>query len=97
MHTGRQLMGSEKFIENYGYLDRGLEVLDRILIAWDTCDSAFTEVSEEARKTMRGDIAHLMLSGVKSTGDKKMIHRALLGIAEMLEATRSVEEVEFLH
>lgn len=97
MHSGRELMGSEKFIENYGYLDQGIDVLDRILIAWDACDTTFTEVSEEARRVMRGCIAHRILTDVKAVRDKKKIHQALCGIAEMLEGIKSVREFAFLH
>lgn len=98
MHTGRQLMGSEKFKENFEYLDtEGLLVLDRILVAWDACDTAFTEVSEDARRTMKGFIAHRMLDEVRNRGDKKMIHRALLGVAEMLEGIKDVRENAYLH
>lgn len=97
MHIGRQLMGSEKFAENYGYLDQGLEVLDRILFAWDACDATFTEVSEEARGIMKGRIAHRMLEDVKHGGNKQMIYRALLGIAEMLEGIKGVQEITYLH
>lgn len=97
MHSGRELMGSEKFIESYGHLDQGLLVLDRILVAWDACDTAFAEASEEARKKMRGCIAHRILEGVTNIGDKKMIHRALCNIAEMLDGVREVCNAAYLH
>lgn len=97
MHSGRELMGSEKFSENYGYLNQGLEVLDRILIAWDKCDEVFTEVSEDARRQMRGCIAHRILQDVKRSGEKYMIHRALLDIREMLDGIKEVCRATYLH
>lgn len=98
MHTGRQLMGSDKFMESFEHLNaEGLSVLDRILIAWDACDTAFTEVNEEARRTMKGFIAHRMLEEVKHKRDKNMIHRALLGIAEMLDGIKEVGATAYLH
>lgn len=97
MHSGRQLMGSEKFAENFESLNQGLEVLDRILIAWDACETAFIEVSDDERRKMRGHIAHKILQEVVNKGDKKMIHRALCGIAEMLDGIKAVCTVAYLH